>query len=65
MGHIKMMGAIQPFISGAISKTVNLPNEATVDDVIDTYIEAWRHGQGHRHLPRRLQDGAARLDKQR
>ncbi len=44
MGHIKMMGAVQPFISGAISKTVNLPNEASVDDVADTYVEAWRHG---------------------
>ena len=44
MGHIKMMGATQPFISGAISKTVNLPNEATVDDVANTYLEAWRHG---------------------
>jgi ribonucleoside-diphosphate reductase alpha chain len=44
MGHIKMMGAAQPFISGAISKTVNLPNEATVEDVADTYVEAWRHG---------------------
>ncbi|MBI2723589.1 MAG: vitamin B12-dependent ribonucleotide reductase [Chloroflexi bacterium] len=44
MGHIKMMGAIQPFISGAISKTVNLPNEATIEDVADTYLEAWRHG---------------------
>jgi ribonucleoside-diphosphate reductase alpha chain len=44
MGHIKMMGAVQPFISGAISKTVNLPNEATIDDVADTYVEAWRHG---------------------
>jgi ribonucleoside-diphosphate reductase alpha chain len=44
MGHIKMMGAAQPFISGAISKTVNLPNEASVDDVADTYVEAWRHG---------------------
>ena len=44
MGHIKMMGAAQPFISGAISKTVNLPNEATVDDVADAYLEAWRHG---------------------
>ncbi|HYM14082.1 MAG TPA: vitamin B12-dependent ribonucleotide reductase [Dehalococcoidia bacterium] len=44
MGHIKMMGATQPFISGAISKTVNLPNEATIEDVADTYIEAWRHG---------------------
>ncbi len=44
MGHIKMMGATQPFISGAISKTVNLPNEASVDDVANTYLEAWRHG---------------------
>ncbi len=44
MGHIKMMGATQPFISGAISKTVNLPNEATIADVADTYVEAWRHG---------------------
>jgi ribonucleoside-diphosphate reductase alpha chain len=44
MGHIKMMGATQPFISGAISKTVNLPNEATVEDVADAYMEAWRHG---------------------
>jgi len=44
MGHIKMMGAVQPFISGAISKTVNLPNEASVGDVADTYLEAWRHG---------------------
>ncbi|HXK34535.1 MAG TPA: vitamin B12-dependent ribonucleotide reductase, partial [Dehalococcoidia bacterium] len=44
MGHIKMMGAVQPFISGAISKTVNLPNEATVEDVAEAYLEAWRHG---------------------
>ena len=44
MGHIKMMGAVQPFISGAISKTVNLPEAATVDDVSEAYIEAWRHG---------------------
>ncbi len=44
MGHIKMMGAAQPFISGAISKTVNLPSEASIDDVADTYVEAWRHG---------------------
>ena len=44
MGHVKMMGAIQPFISGAISKTVNLPTEATVDDVMDTYVESWRAG---------------------
>ena len=44
MAHLKMMGATQPFISGAISKTVNLPNEATVADIRDTYIEAWRMG---------------------
>ena len=44
LGHIKMMGAVQPFISGAISKTVNLPETASVDDVMDAYIEAWKHG---------------------
>ena len=44
MGHIKMMGAAQPFVSGAISKTVNLPQEATVEEISDAYIEAWRHG---------------------
>jgi ribonucleoside-diphosphate reductase alpha chain len=44
MGHVKMMGAIQPFISGAISKTVNVPNEATANDIFDTYVESWKHG---------------------
>ena len=44
MGHIKMMGAVQPFISGAISKTVNLPQESTVEDIADAYIQAWRLG---------------------
>jgi ribonucleoside-diphosphate reductase alpha chain len=44
MGHIKMMGAVQPFISGAISKTVNLPENATVEDVMEAYIESWKHG---------------------
>jgi ribonucleoside-diphosphate reductase alpha chain len=44
MGHIKMMGAVQPFISGAISKTVNLPETATVDDIADAYLQAWRLG---------------------
>jgi ribonucleoside-diphosphate reductase alpha chain len=44
MGHIKMMGAVQPFISGAISKTVNLPQTATVDDIADAYVQAWRLG---------------------
>jgi ribonucleoside-diphosphate reductase alpha chain len=44
MGHIKMMGAVQPFISGAISKTVNMPNEVTVEDIADAYLQAWRLG---------------------
>jgi ribonucleoside-diphosphate reductase alpha chain len=44
MGHIKMMAAAQPFLSGAISKTVNLPETATIDDIADAYTEGWRHG---------------------
>ncbi len=44
MGHLKMMGAVQPFISGAISKTVNLPQNATVEDIADAYTQAWRLG---------------------
>jgi ribonucleoside-diphosphate reductase alpha chain len=44
MGHIKMMGAVQPFISGAISKTVNLPQSATIEDIEDAYLQAWRLG---------------------
>jgi ribonucleoside-diphosphate reductase alpha chain len=44
MGHIKMMGATQPFISGAISKTVNVPKEATVDDITQAYIQSWKLG---------------------
>jgi ribonucleoside-diphosphate reductase alpha chain len=44
MGHIKMMGAVQPFLSGAISKTVNLPQEATVEDIADAYLQAWHLG---------------------
>ena len=44
MGHVKMMSAAQSFLSGAISKTINMPNEATVDDVTDAYLESWRHG---------------------
>jgi ribonucleoside-diphosphate reductase alpha chain len=43
-GHIKMMAACQPFLSGAISKTVNLPEEATVEDIATTYLEAWKLG---------------------
>jgi ribonucleoside-diphosphate reductase alpha chain len=44
MGHIKMMAATQPFLSGAISKTVNLPHEATVEDVAEAYAASWRQG---------------------
>lgn len=44
MGHIKMMGAVQPFISGAISKTVNMPHETTIEDIQKAYIEGWRLG---------------------
>ena len=44
MGHVRMMGAVQPFLSGAISKTVNLPEDATVEDVMTAYIEGWQLG---------------------
>ena len=44
MAHLKMMGAAQPFISGAISKTVNMPNESTVEDIRDAYVQAWKMG---------------------
>ncbi len=44
MGHIKMMGAVQPFISGAISKTVNVPKAASVEEIEQAYIDAWRIG---------------------
>jgi len=44
LGHVRMMGAVQPFISGAISKTVNLPEEVTVEDVEQLHIDAWRMG---------------------
>ncbi|HEY1679007.1 MAG TPA: vitamin B12-dependent ribonucleotide reductase, partial [Candidatus Sulfotelmatobacter sp.] len=44
MGHLRMMAAAQPFISGAISKTVNLPNNADIEDIMETYIQAWKLG---------------------
>jgi len=44
MGHIKMMGATQPFISGAISKTVNVPREATAEDIERAYVQSWKLG---------------------
>src|SRR5206468_9445887 len=43
-GHLRMMAAVQPFISGALSKTVNMPREATVADIRDAYLEGWRLG---------------------
>ena len=44
MGHLKMMSAVQPFISGALSKTVNMPNECTVEDIMTAYTESWKLG---------------------
>jgi ribonucleoside-diphosphate reductase alpha chain len=43
-GHLRMMGAVQPFTSGAISKTINMPEESTVEDIMEAYIESWRLG---------------------
>jgi ribonucleoside-diphosphate reductase alpha chain len=44
MGHVKMMAAVQPFISGAISKTINMPEESSAEDIMNAYIESWRLG---------------------
>ncbi|MGE5233777.1 MAG: vitamin B12-dependent ribonucleotide reductase, partial [Acidobacteriota bacterium] len=44
MGHLKMLAAVQPFISGAISKTINMPEESTPDEIMEAYIEGWRMG---------------------
>jgi len=44
MGHVRMMAAVQPFISGAISKTINMPEESTVEDIMHAYTESWRLG---------------------
>jgi ribonucleoside-diphosphate reductase alpha chain len=44
MGHVKMMAAVQPFVSGAISKTVNLPEAATVEDIAESYLQSWKMG---------------------
>ena len=44
MGHVRMMAAVQPFISGAISKTINMPTESTVEDVAELYLESWKLG---------------------
>ena len=44
MGHVRMMAAAQPFLSGAISKTVNLPESATVEEIEDVYMQSWKLG---------------------
>jgi ribonucleoside-diphosphate reductase alpha chain len=44
MGHVKMMAAVQPFVSGAISKTVNMPTNVTAEEIIETYVAAWKMG---------------------
>ena len=44
MGHVRMMAAVQPFISGAISKTINMPEESTVEDIMAAYTESWKLG---------------------
>ena len=65
MGHVRMMGAIQPFLSGAISKTVNMPEAATAEEIEKVYLEGWKLGpEGHRHLSRRFQALAAPLHRQ-
>jgi len=43
-GHVKMMAAAQPFLSGAISKTINMPEESTIEDIMDAYLESWKLG---------------------
>ena len=63
-GHIDMMAAAQPFLSGAISKTVNLPETATISDIADAYSGRLEEGpQGARDLPRRLQDRPGAEDR--
>ncbi len=68
MAHLKMMAAVQPFLSGAISKTVNMPQESTVEDIMQSYVEGWKLGlEGRGDLSRRLQALAAAqyLEEQR
>lgn len=66
-GHVRMMSAVQPFISGAISKTVNMPNEATVDDIERAYIDGWKLGLKalaiYRDGSKRSQPLATTMDK--
>jgi ribonucleoside-diphosphate reductase alpha chain len=57
-----MMAATQPFLSGAISKTVNLPGEATMDNVAHLYMEGWKLGLKAVALPRRIESIATAID---
>jgi ribonucleoside-diphosphate reductase alpha chain len=66
-GHVRMMAAVQPFLSGAISKTVNMPSEATVDEIEEAYIEGWKLGLKalaiYRDGSKRSQPMATSIDK--
>ena len=65
MGHVRMMAAVQPFLSGAISKTVNMPEAATAEEIEKVYLEGWKLGpQGDRDLPRQLQAQPAAQHRQ-
>ena len=60
-GHLRMMAAVQPFLSGAISKTCNVPNEATVDEIRGAYLEGWKLGlKAPCNLSRRFEGEPAR-----
>ncbi len=70
LGHVRMMAAVQPFISGAISKTVNMPESATIDEVEDTYFQAWKMGikalaiyRDNCKVGQPLSDGAKKVDE--
>ena len=66
-GHLRMMGAVQPFVSGAISKTCNLPNEATIEDIEQAYVDGWKLGLKavaiYRDGSKRSQPLATSIDK--
>ena len=65
-GHLKMLGAVQPFISGAISKTINMPEDSTAEDILQAYVEGWQLGlKAVADLPRQLQAQPAALDQAR
>ena len=60
MGHVRMMAACQPFLSGAISKTVNLPESATVEEIADVYFQGWKLGLKALAVYRETRDAARR-----